>query len=160
MSKTTWIAISGVIWFVIGMGLMSLGLNFLIFNALMQQETTSLIAALSSIAGGREQASLVLIMLGLIVGFLKGRFVLIKTVRQVVERILALEPPIHFFRVYNRKYLILIGSMILLGMSMKWFGLAPEIRGFIDVAIGSALMNGAMAYFRIALQVSKKGLLP
>ena len=157
LSKTAWIVISGIVWFVVGIGLLSLGLNFIIFKAQMEMfETTSLIAKLAPLAGGREKAALVLITLGLVMGFIKGRFILVKTVRRVVERILSLSLPIQLSQVYSRGYLLLIGGMILLGMSMKWIGLFTEVRGVIDVAIGSALMNGAMAYFRIAFSVNKK----
>lgn len=157
LSKTTWIAISGVIWFVVGVGLLTLGLNFIVFKAQMEvHETTSLIAKIAPIAGGREQAALVLIAIGLILGFVKGRCVLVKTVRRVVERILTLPSPVKMTQIYSKSYFILIGSMILLGLSMKWLGLPMEIRGAIDVAIGSALMNGAVAYFRIAFAVNKE----
>ena len=157
LSKTTWIVISGMIWFMVGIGLMTLGLNFIVFKAQLDAfETTSLIAQLSPIAGGREKAALVLITIGLIIGFIKGRFVLVKTVRRVVERIMSLPAPVKFSQVYSKGYLLLIGGMILLGMSMKWIGLPAEVRGLIDVAIGSALMNGAVAYFRIAFAVNKE----
>lgn len=157
LSKTTWIVISGIVWFVVGIGLLTLGLNFIVFKAQAEPfETTSLIAKISPITGGREQAALALIIVGLIIGFLKGRFVLVKTVKRVVERILSLPVPVKFTQVYSRGYLYLIGSMILLGISMKWLGLPTEIRGLIDVAIGSALMNGASAYFRVAMHVNKE----
>jgi hypothetical protein len=157
LSKTSWIAISGVIWFIVGIGLLTLGLNFIVFKAQSDlSDTTSLIAKLTRVAGGRDQAALVLVMIGLIIGFIKGRFVLAKTVRRVVERILSLQMPVQFSQVYSRGYLMLIGGMILLGMSMKWLGLPDEVRGLIDVAIGSALMNGATAYFRIALTLKRE----
>ena len=157
LSKTTWIAISGVIWFIVGIGLLTLGLNFIVSKAQVDiLETTSFIAKIAPLVGGREQAALAHIIIGLIMGFIKGRYVLVKTVRRVVERILALEMPVKFSQVYSRGYLMLIGAMIALGLSMKWIGLPTEIRGLIDVAIGSALMNGASAYFRVALHVKKE----
>jgi hypothetical protein len=157
LSKTTWIAISGMIWFIIGIGLLTLGLNFIIYKAQIEfHETTSLIAKIAPLAGGRERAALTLIVIGLIIGFIKGRFVLVKTVRRVVERILRLTPPIKFSEVYSKGYLMLIGAMILLGMSMKWLGFPMEIRGVVDVAIGSALMNGGVAYFRTAFAVHRQ----
>lgn len=157
LSKATWIAISGMIWFIIGVGLLTLGLNFIVCKAQIEfQETTSLIAKIAPLAGGREQAALTLIVIGLIIGFIKSRFVLAKTVRRVVERIVLLNPPIKFSQVYGKGYLLLIAGMVLLGLSMKWLGLPLEIRGTIDVAIGSALMNGAVAYFRNAFAVQKK----
>jgi hypothetical protein len=157
LSKSTWIAISGVIWFIVGMGLLTLGLNFIVYKAQIEfHETTSLIAKIAPLAGGREKAALTLIIIGLIIGFIKGRFVLAKTVRRVVERIVKLNPPIKFFQVYSKGYLLLMTGMILLGLSMKWLGLPMEIRGTIDVAIGSALMNGAVAYFRTAFTVHRE----
>jgi hypothetical protein len=157
LSKATWIAISGLVWFLVGMGLLTLGLNFIVFKAQIDfTETSSLIAKLSSLAGGREQAALSLITIGLIIGFIKGRYVLGKTVRRVVSRIVSLPQPIKFSQVYSKGYIMLIVGMVLLGLSMKWLGLPLEIRGMIDVAIGSALINGAMAYFRLAFTVNKQ----
>jgi hypothetical protein len=157
LGKTTWIAISGVVWFIVGIGLLTLGLNFICFKAQMEpHETTSLIAKITPLSGGREQAALALIIAGLILGFIKGRFILVKTVRRVVERILSLDVPVKFSAVYSKGYLGLIGGMILLGMSMKWIGLPAEVRGLIDIAIGSALMNGATAYFRIAFTYNRQ----
>jgi len=157
LSKTAWIAISGMIWFIIGIGLLTLGLNFIVYKSQIEwQETTSLIAKIAPLVGGREQAALTLIVIGLILGFLKGRFILMKTVRRVVERILKLSSPVNFSQVYSKGYLMLIGAMILLGLSMKWLGLPQDIRGTIDVAIGSALMNGGVAYFRLAFAVQRQ----
>lgn len=157
LSKTLWITISGVIWLIVGIGLLTLGLNFIVHKAQIDfQETTSLIAKITPLAGSRQQAALLLITLGLVIGFIKGRFVLTKTVRRVVERIMSRQPPIRFSEVYSRGYLLLIGGMILMGLSMKWLGLPEDIRGLVDVAIGSALMNGASAYFRVALQIHKQ----
>jgi hypothetical protein len=157
ISKAAWIAISGLIWFVVGVGLLTMGLHFIIHKAQIELgETTSLIAKISPLAGGREQAALALITIGLIIGFIKGRFVLAKTVKRVSERILSLEPPLKLSQVYSRGYLFLIGGMVLLGMSMKYLGFPADIRGLIDVAIGSALMNGASVYFRVAMHVRKE----
>ncbi len=157
LSKTAWIVISGLIWFIVGIGLLTMGLNFIVFKAQMDfSDTTSLIAKLTPICGGREQAALALITVGLILGFFKGRYALGKTVRRVAERIITLSQPIRFTQVYSKGYLMLIGGMVLLGMSMKWIGIPTEIRGSVDVAIGSALMNGAMAYFRVAFALKRE----
>jgi hypothetical protein len=86
---------------------------------------------------------------------MKGRFVLSKTVRRVVHRISSLSEPIRFLDVYSAKYFVLIASMILLGMTLRWLSVPSDIRGMIDVAVGSALMNGAMLYFRACFQKAK-----
>ena len=155
LGKTAWIVISGLMWFVVGIGLLTLGMNFIVIVA-QSPIQSSLMAFFSSFSGGQEQAALTLITMALVVGFIKGRFVLVKTTKRVVSRIVALKDPISFSQVYSKGYLFLIGGMILLGMSMKWINLPLELRGFVDVAVGSALMNGASAYFRAAFALRKQ----
>ena len=58
LSKTAWIVISGVIWFVVGIGLLTLGMNFIMVTAQAPiQNGNSVMAWLSSAAGGQEQAA-------------------------------------------------------------------------------------------------------
>lgn len=145
-----------MVWFVVGVGLLTLGMHFIVGLAQIHfSDTTSWVARLTPIAGGREQAALALIIVGLIFGFIKGRYVLVKTVRRVGERILSLPEPVKIQHVYSKGYLMLIGGMVLLGMSLKWLQIPPDLRGVVDVAIGSALMNGSLLYFRMALAVHK-----
>jgi hypothetical protein len=157
LSRASWVAISGVLWLVVGIGLMTLGLNFVVHTAQFSHgDTTSWIAKLDPLAGGREQAALVLVAIGLIIGFIKGRFVLVKSVKRVVTRILSLPLPLKLSQVYHPAYLALIGSMVFIGMALKWLNLPMEVRGTIDIAIGSALINGSLLYFRAAFAVHKE----
>lgn len=150
------IILSGLIWFAIGIFLMTLGLNFITDAA--KDKTTSffLINFFAKMAGNREQASLLLIVLGLGIGFIKGRFVLAKSAGKVARRILSLPNPVPLTQAYGKGYLMLISGMVLMGMSLKWLQLPIDIRGTIDVAIGSALMNGAIAFIRLADAVHKQ----
>jgi hypothetical protein len=127
MSHRAWISISGLIWAVAGIFLLYKGLKIL--SGLSDTNTASWwIAA------------------GLFIGFLKGRFVLARTVQRISKRILSLPAPIHFVDAYPKSYWLLISSMMALGVAMR---LVPDQwHGFIDVAVGSALLNGAMVYFR------------
>ena len=126
MTHRVWIAISGFIWFFIGSMLLYKGLRLLEGSAIASQ----------------------LIALGLLIGFFKGRFVLSKTVKRVVARIKELPLPIRLKDAYAKSYWILIGSMMALGMVFRFLPISTDIRGTIDITIGSALMNGAMLYFR------------
>ena len=137
--QKTFINLSGLVWLAIGVFLLRKGLS-LITAAQMEG----------------DQAAIILITAGLLIGFVKGRFVLSKTVKRVVARILSLPEPIRFSQVYSASYYVLIGGMILLGISMRWIPIPQEVRGTIDVAIGAALMNGAVLYFRAARQASEK----
>lgn len=101
-----------------------------------------------SFAGTRQQGALIVVCLGLLIGFIKGRTVLAKTVRRIAERINLHSGNLTLKEAYDRKYWIVIGIMMTLGMMFRVFPVPMDIHGGIDVAIGSALINGAMLYFR------------
>ncbi len=151
MKHRGWIVLSGFLWFLIGAFLLCKGLQY-ITAAIFQTE--SLCYRMQGIFGSAQRGATALIAIGLFVGFLKGRFVLVKTVRRVVNRIAALPLPIRLKDAYSRSYWILIGSMMALGMSFRFLPMPIDLRGTIDVAIGSALINGAMLYFRSSAYVS------
>lgn len=147
MKHRGWIASSGVLWLVAGVFLLHKGLHFI---AEARAISNSLTNRFAGFFGSPSQAGMFLIFLALLVGFAKGRFVFVKTVMRVVNRIRGLPLPIHFSQVYTRSYWILIGSMMLLGLVFRFLPIPLDARGFVDVAIGSALINGAMLYFRAA----------
>lgn len=150
------IFLSGVLWLAMGTYLLMLGIHFIIQTAQSAPGgTRSLITVFSPLAGNREQAALLLIVLGLFLGFIKGRYILAKTVRRVVYRITSLAPPLTLTRIYGIRYLALLGIMAALGMGLKWFAVPLEVRGLIDVAIGSALIQGALVYFRQGYAIRK-----
>ncbi len=145
MKHRGWIALSGLIWFAIGASLLSKGLR-LLSEATVQP--TSLCHRMAATFGTPQKAATFLIALAVFIGYLKGRFVLIKTVRRVVSHIAALPLPIRFTNAYRRSYWILLASMFTLGITFRFLPLPIDIRGAIDIAIGSALIQGALLYFR------------
>lgn len=147
MKHRGWIALSGFLWFFIGAMLLYKGLHFITQAAF---EADSLCNKMQGLCGTPQKAGMIFIAIGLFIGFLKGRFVLVKTVRRVVTRIASLPLPIKFNQAYSLSYWILIASMMALGMLFRFLPIPLDIRGTIDVAIGSALINGAMLYFRAA----------
>ena len=151
LSHSKMILLSGMVWFAIGLYLLQLGLNLLIggINAdLSAKDIYPLIHILKKFFSSVESASIALLSVALFIGYLKGRYVLGKTAVKGVQRILSFPNPAKISQIYDAKYYILIGCMICLGVSIKFFGLSNDIRGAIDVAIGSALINGALVYFR------------
>ena len=132
MSKKAWISFSGLLWIVVGCLLLYKGLRILCDGVDTQRA---------------DRASW-LIAIGLFVGFIKGRFALAKTVRRLVLRIESLDMPIRMQDVYPKSYWILLSSMMAIGFLLRYIPL--EWRGCIDVAVGSALIHGAMLYFRAA----------
>lgn len=147
------IALSGLIWFFVGIYLLPLGIHFLIDNGLNQGPLMSLLSSLDI-----EEAGLILVAIGLAIGYFKGKHVFAKTVEKNVDRIRALPAPASLHHLYTVRYIVLLGTMILIGLSMRWFNLPLDVRGFIDVAVGSALINGSMLYFRKALLVRDQAL--
>ncbi len=132
MRHREWIAISGLIWLGIGMMLLYKGLHLIAQSDIQEKMATLWVA------------------IGLLIGFFKGRFILAKTVRRVVLRIISLNLPIRLNEVYAPAYFLLIGGMMGLGVLFRFLPILQEFRGMIDIAIGSALVNGAILYFRAA----------
>lgn len=151
-SHNTLYALSGLLWLGIGVMLLNLGLGFLMHgfqgSVFVEDGYSSLIKKISTFTGGFDYAAIFLVILSLLVGFTKGRFVMQKAALKSAARISKLPNPTSFLNIYNRSNLILIAIMVGLGMTMKYLALPYDIRGSIDIAVGSALMQGSLAYFR------------
>ncbi|MBS0616368.1 MAG: hypothetical protein JSR58_07455 [Verrucomicrobia bacterium] len=135
MKHTSWIVVSGSLWLAIGVFLLTMGLKKIVLGT------------------EGEQTALLLISVGLLIGFFKGRFVLSKTVDRVCHRILSQPSPVALKQVYGKGYLFLIAGMMALGMILKWVPIPVHWVGLVDVAVGSALINGAFLYYRKAATV-------
>jgi hypothetical protein len=156
VSHVTLIALSGIVWLAVGCFLLPLGLNFVVAallkeNALLPHPVLNFLAPY---AGGLDQAALVWIAFMLLIGFLKGRRIFAKSVKRSVDRIFTLPNPVSISKIYTPGYYLLLGSMVLLGILVRYTTL--DIRGGVDIAIGSALINGAMLYFREAWHARKQ----
>jgi len=151
----TLIFLSGLIWLMIGIFLLSLGSNFIIqaCNAATIGifSKASLIPLLKNTIKDISQVAVVELSFALFLGYLKGRAVFSKTVHRQVERIRSLPSPIPLAKIYTRGYYFLIAGMIGLGMSMRFLPIGSDIRGIVDVAVGMALISGALQYFRQAI---------
>jgi len=145
------IVFSGLLWLVIGVHLLIKGLVLLVLAAYYPEQPLTLFPALRGISSSSGQIAVILVSVGLLVGFLKGRYMLAKTVRRVVGRILSLPNPVHLKKVYSFPYLAIMLSMVALGFAVKFAPLNTDVKGLVDVAIGSALINGAILYFRKAI---------
>lgn len=156
-SHTALAYISGIIWLVVGCFLLQLGLSLLsiAIDTAGPDKSLPMLHFLRTYVGGYQEGAIALIMLALFIGYLKGKHVLGKSAQKGVEHISTFPNPTSLSNMYNAKYYILLGAMIALGMSIKFLGLPNDVRGTIDVAIGAALINGAMCYFRMGRQLQK-----
>ncbi len=149
------IIFSGAVWFVVGSFLLQLGLRLLMGTLEPEASFSSMLHFVSHRMGSIENAVILLITIGLIVGFFKGRVVLAKSVNRLVTRIRSFHEPTPIAKIYTLPYYILLASMMMIGMLIKYFQVPDDIRGTVDVAIGAALINGAMLYFRAAFSPSQ-----
>lgn len=148
------ILFSGFLWMGVGILLLTKGIQYLVVagNEVLNgsHQGFSLIRIFGKMGSHPDTGAIILISLALILGFFKGRVILKKSVNRVVERIRSFPSPIPVKNMYTKGYLMLIGGMMLLGMVFKVLPLPLEIKGFIDFTIGTALINGAMLYYRAA----------
>ncbi len=154
LSHVSALVFSGTSWFFIGLFLLIKGLNLIVLGA-RQGESAACIPFFASLAGGREEAALLLIAISLFIGFMKGRYVLRKSAKRIAERILSFPSPIKMTEVYSARYCLLILLMVGLGIGLRWFSVPRDIHGAIDVAVGGALISGALFYFRYAFGLRK-----
>lgn len=145
---------SGLLWLFIGTYLLILGLNLS-----LEAINSPIIAnypihnAFASLLGGKTFVGVILISLGLMIGFFKGQYVLSKSARRVVKRIVSFANPMSIIHIYSPSYYILLGSMVFLGISIKYFNCPSDIRGFVDIAIGAALITGSLFFFKLASMI-------
>ncbi len=154
-SKRTWFIVSTVTWLGIGVMLLMKGLRLVVGAAELATGSTPLLKTFLTFAGTRHQGALLIICLGLFIGFIKGRTILAKTVNRIADRINLHPGGLTLNQAYDRKYWIILGLMMGLGVLFRLLPIPKDIHGAIDVAIGSALINGAMLYFRHVLNPQK-----
>ncbi len=153
MSHVKAIFVSGITWLIMGMYLLYKGLYYTITCII---DMPPMISWLSNSLGSAQNGILFIIAAGLAIGFFKGRYVLIKTVRRVVKGIVIQPSPIKFRHIYTNGYLALILGMMALGMTLRFLPIGGDIRGLVDTAIGFALINGSLIYFRLALALKRE----
>lgn len=159
LRHTTLVFLSGIVWFAVGVFLLQLGLNLLVgvaqYDPAMGDKSYPMMDNLAPYLGGRNSTALVLIAVSLLIGNMKGKYVLGKSAKSGIERICAMSEPACLSKIYSPKYYILLGAMIGLGVLIKVFQLSSDIRGVVDTAIGAALLNGSLFYFRSAFALRK-----
>jgi len=142
---------------VVGLALLTKGLQLLFLSASLsgQIKTPLLNIFLYAFTGALLPSLIFLITTGLLFGWIKARFGLIRSIKRTMHRLHLIEGTIKLSKLYRLHDYLLVVGMIALGRLMHWINLPSDLHGFIDITIGSALVNGAMIYFRFALQVKE-----
>ena len=142
------ITFSGILWLGVGLMLVMKGIGLLMNPLLTYHPLYDFFTSKTAAIG--EEAALVVLLLALVIGQIKARLVLRKSVLRVVNRITSKPNPSSLMALYSPGYLALILVMIGLGITLRFLSLPEDIHGAIDVAIGSALTHGATHYFKHA----------
>lgn len=146
------IAFSGALWLFAGILLVTLGVRLFLgeLHALQPSPHLSLLPFFRRATGDSKDLPLFLITAALLVGYLKAKLVLGKAVRRQVTRISNFPPKTSLKHLYSKGYYLILAGMMALGFLMRHLPIAPDLRGLIDLAIGSALLQGALLFFRHA----------
>lgn len=131
-------AFAGIVWLAVGAGLFSVGLRFVF--GWHDPESVRTPLGIASALG-----------VGVLVGVLKGTYVLSRTARRNIKRIQCLLEP-RIWQVFTGKFLILILCMMGLGRGLRALAARGYLGGYLGVGgiyvgLGLALAVAALAYF-------------
>jgi hypothetical protein len=146
----TLIRFSGIVWLLMGLFLLRRGILFLMSG--LHDPNVSLLPFLTSWLGVAESGVALLVIIGLAIGYIKGKTVLKKSAYRVMNRLRTMPEPLPLHQLYHWSFYLLIGGMIGLGIMMNVLGMPVDLRGTILIAIGAALLNGSVFYFKGAYE--------
>ena len=142
----TLIRLSGAIWLIMGIFLMRKGILFLM--SALREPNDYLLSTLKGWLGTAENGVLMLIVLALAIGWMKGKTALKRSALRVINRIQSLPNPLELHRIYPWPFYLVVGCMMGLSVSMTTFGVPSDIRGTVLTTVGTALIHGSIFYFK------------
>ena len=137
MGKQRLLQIAGLIWVIVGLFLIYRGSG--LYNLAVIEQNTS------------KETLIISIILGVVIGILKGKFVLSKTALRNRNRINQLVPPLSIHQIFSGAFYGLIAGMMVLGFLLREFN--TYLGGYVVVAsiycgIGMALIAASSIYWR------------
>ncbi len=143
MKRSVWLIAWGTLWGLGGFSLLRKGL-YLFFVAQESSASMPMLKFLSHFIHNAGNASLLLIALALVLGIIKGRTVITKSAQRVIKTLngktISIKPMI--------PVLGIIVLMVSLGLLINILKIPGDVRGFIDVVIGTALLQGSFVFFK------------
>ena len=137
MGKQRLLQVAGLIWIIVGLFLIyrSSGL----YNLAVIEQNTS------------KGTLIISVILGVVIGIIKGKFVLSKTALRNRNRINQLVPPISIHQIFSGAFYGLIAGMMVLGFLLREFN--AYLGGYVVVAsiycgIGMALIAASSVYWK------------
>ena len=137
MGKQRLLKIAGLIWIVVGLFLIYRGSG--LYNLAVIEQNTS------------KETLIISIILGVVIGIIKGKFVLSKTALRNRNRINQLVPPLRIYQIFSGPFYGLIVGMMILGFLLREFN--SYLGGYVVVAsiycgIGMALIAASSVYWK------------
>ena len=149
LKHSTMLSLGGIVWLVVGVSLLRLGLKFLADQPEVVPASLPLLNWMKTFFS-HGNAVVILIATGLFVGYFKGRYVLGMSAERENTRIKSLPNPAPAQYLYSKRFYMLVAIMMSIGMAMRFVPI--DIRGWVDVAVGTALVNGSVVYFKRAVK--------
>jgi len=137
LDKQRLLQIAGFIWIIVGLFLIYRGSG--LYNLAVIEQNTG------------KETLIISVMLGVVLGILKGKFVLSKTALRNRNRINQLVPPLSIHHVFSGPFYGFIAGMMILGFLLREFN--AYIGGYVVVAsiycgIGMALIAASSVYWK------------
>jgi hypothetical protein len=133
------IAFCGVIWGYIGFKLLTKG--FVHFNTLHRENLFS------------ERQLSFYIGIALLIGLIKGKWVLKKSADRVIKHIVSFDEPLLIRSFLPKSFYFVMLGMMALGMSVRYLPIPLIVKGVMDAAVGTGLLFGAMHYIKKAVMI-------
>ena len=137
MDKQRLLQVAGLIWIIVGLFLIYRGSG--LYNLAVIEQNTS------------KETLIISVILGVVIGILKGKFVLSKTALRNRNRINQLVPPLSIHHIFSGSFYGLIAGMMILGFLLREFN--AYLGGYVVVAsiycgIGMALITASSVYWK------------
>ena len=92
----------------------------------------------------------VTVLVAMVIGVAKGNFVLGKTSRKNIERIMAFDGPQKPIHVYSMRSWMVVMLMVGLAVALNMLNVPTFWRGAVNLGIGLALITSSLAYLRVS----------
>lgn len=133
LPKFVWLTLWGCLWIFAGFMLLRKGVYFLFVR---EEGLTD------------PKWGFALIGLAIIIGFFKGRILLKKAAKRIIEKISIIQGSVSYKQALERRSLLMMAVMIGLGLTLNRLPILPWVRGLIDLTIGTALLQGSVFFFQ------------
>ena len=137
MGKQRLLQVAGLIWIIVGLFLIYRGSG--LYNLAVIEQNTG------------KGTLIISVILGVVIGIIKGKFVLSKTALRNRNRINQLVPPLNIHQIFSGAFYGLIAGMMVLGFLLREFN--AYLGGYVVVAsiycgIGMALIAASSVYWK------------